>query len=478
MKRDGQRSWWKRTLPPAGGFAADSSLIAAANRIGSWFADGSRFADGFPGADGGRGGPPAQVDSKPAAGSKPAGVASTRLAAFLLHLLQDNLGAADAAFLSSGTASLTQLFRALRSAGVTRTHIGMSAYTCPDIAAAAVRAGFGVVAFDLDPRTLEIDLGRLDSAALQTCAAVVLSNLYGLPDNLEHWKQLAAVHQFAIIDDACQAAFSRRAAVDSNAVDSSAGVSVGCADETFGILSFGRGKAIQGMGGGAIVFPKSGSTAQHLDSVRQQIAASSLTRPAELSQGAVYMARAAGVAARLFEHPARYGIPSSIAWLGLGTTEFNTDFRIERAQPVQLLHAAAQLGASGTTRAEWTANARRWYEALRNLDVVQPFAERFLRTGVAAAGEDVAPIRYPILLRTKTLRDRVFAACTSAGVGASLSYPEPLTYYEELHLQRDAAPQAQTVSETILTLPIHRYVQAGDVQLAAGLIGEVLKKGE
>jgi dTDP-4-amino-4,6-dideoxygalactose transaminase len=123
--------------------------------------------------------------------------------------------------------------------------IAMSAYTCPDIAAAAIRSGHKVLAVDVDPKTLEPMFESISESYEKSISSLVLSNLYGLVDTLPSELVTTRLSPSAIVDDACQAALS-------DTPHGKVGARTGC----YGVVSFGRGKALGGVGGGALLLPQ------------------------------------------------------------------------------------------------------------------------------------------------------------------------------------------------------------------------------
>ena len=358
--------------------------------------------------------------------------------------LQAVFTADKAVLCSSGKEALYLLFSLLSRH--TDNHVAaMSAYTCPDIAAAALRAGWSVLPLEIERNTLDIDV----SAGLPVQpGAVVLSNLYGLPDDLARWESRGSGIIF--VDDACQAA----ASVDK-------GRRVGGRTK-FGILSFGRGKALCGIGGGAVLC--------FTGAEGKTPSGSSGKQPGVLGEGKDLMR---SVLYWLFENPVLYTLPASLPLLGLGETNVKKTFRLAPLSNVEAAHALEQLKGEAHERCKERTYS--WLQSLSDSGIIQPFKERGF--GVDSA---VFPIRYPVIFPSSTLRARAFAQFKAEGLGAALSYPKTLRGFAELKegLLNNETPNAEFAASAVMTLPVHRHVEQRHVDRGAEIIRRVIKEGE
>jgi perosamine synthetase len=304
----------------------------------------------------------------------------------------------------------------------------VSAYTCPDIAAVALRANLIVHPVNINHATLEMDITSVSPDILKQTCAVVLSNLYGLIDPIAEWKDLSKMYEFVIIDDACQAMLS----IDSKE-------HIGCRDDTYGVISFGRGKALCSIGGGCIIVPREDCLG--LAKIMQE-----RVRGDKISSvGIVYL-----MLCWLFEKPAFYRIASSMPFLRLGQTRFDVGFKIGDMTNAQVLAAIAQLDNIQRTVKTLTTNTARLSSLLRNCNVIQPFLDREIEHE-----SQMVLIRYPIIFRTKKERDIVATILMREGLGVSFSYPAILKSY--------LGDKTREHGPNLLTLPVHRYVTEADM---------------
>ncbi len=323
----------------------------------------------------------------------------------------------------SGTDALRQLVGSLRG---DRPYVGISAYTCPDLFSAVNAAGRKAVLFDIDPVTL---LPRPDSVPDHVrgqLGAVILSNLYGLVDPTDAWADFSSTQ---LIDDGCQAALG-----------DAAGVMIGA--RGVGVVSFGRGKAFSGVGGGAVI----GGTHSEASLGSEGFGVADLLR---------------GVTMWALENPRLYGIPASLPFLGLGETQVHLNVPSGRPSAVQLRYASYQLAHRAETAAVHRERMSWWSEALQPLAKLGKLVVPSIARG---AQSNVSPtlLRFPVLVE-RGLRAKLLDRLSRFGMSAS--YPATLNRYPEL------APQllvgniegAASVAERVVTLPLHRYVTQSDV---------------
>lgn len=323
----------------------------------------------------------------------------------------------------SGTEALRLVLgTVLRTAA--RPYVAISAYTCPDLYTAVHAAGFQAVLFDIDPKTLLPRPESLPELLREQIAAVILSNLYGLIDPTEGWNISPDV---VLIDDGCQAALGSVGAT----MVGSRGV---------GVISFGRGKAFSGVGGGAAL------------GVAARAAANATFGVGDLIRGAVMWA---------LEKPYLYGIPTALPFLGLGETAVHLELPSGTPSTIQRRYANFQLAHRNQTAAIHRERMGWWREALAALAargrVVLPEVARGERPD-----ESAVLLRYPILVDP---RDRAALLPRIGRYGVSRSYPTTLDSYAEIgsSVKHGDISGAVTVAQQLLTLPLHRYVTPADV---------------
>jgi len=357
--------------------------------------------------------------------------------AWFAESVKDYFPGRDGYFYSSGKKGLLALADYLREDS-SQPVVSLSAYSCPDLIACLAEKNFKFRFFDIDARTLEPVLEDEHLSA----DLVLLSNLFGLVDPYPSNTSEKSI----VLDDGCQGALSR-----------SAENRIGSRANSFGLLSFGRGKALPGLGGGALLVPE--ATSEKFEQGRS----SGKPLVNDMFKSFVFW---------LLQSPWFYRLPSSIPSLGLGQTHYLENVDTGLFSIGQVIVATSQL-LHIESRAEMHAeNSRKWTEALSGVELVQPLVERG-----GANIELEAPIRYPILVPGGVeMRDKLYQELTMAGLGASCSYPGVLPSYPQIldKVLSVADRGASEVAETILTLPVHRNVKDRDIDRTLEVIKKVI----
>ena len=348
---------------------------------------------------------------------------------------------------STGRAGMTILLRALRrQAGVHRSEVILPSYTCYSVAASVVKAGLRPRLVDIDPATLDYSVDQLEAIDGDKALAIVACNLYGFPNDMQSLRRVARRHGMYLIDDAAQAMGARAAGAWSGTVGD------------IGLFSFDKGKNVSAIDGGVVV---TNDDALALAFERE---CEGLPAP---GAGEICAQIAKALVYTVFLRPSLYWIPNSIPQLGLGRTVYTPEFPLQTSSALlTALAAETLLRLPELTRAR-VANATALLGALRTipgLDFVSPRA-------------DASPafLRLPVLLPDGAVRDRALAALTSAGIGASRSYPACLADVPELQPLIGAASGmgmtgGRRVAERILTLPTHPFVRGHDITRIAAVL--------
>ncbi len=363
--------------------------------------------------------------------------------------LCDYLGVRRVWLYSSGRAALTVALRGLAAARPERRQVVLPAYTCYSVAGAVARAGLTVRLVDLIDGTFEIDPEALARVTGPETLALIAPHLLGYPMDLHPFREVATEHGACLIDDAAQALGARLG-----------GRPCGAGGD-IGILSFGRGKPLTTLGGGALVCDN-----PELISLLEP-SAHDVGSPGRLAS--TMAAAQAGIYTQLL-HPRIYWLPSRLPFLKIGQTKFETDFPIRNMPAFKF----------GLLRG-----------ALRRLDMVNErrrlTAERLDRglAGLAGSTPIAAPsngfsfyLRYPLLLPDGAAVDRAIAALRDAGVSAGRLYPRPLNHVPEV---ADCSPDhggefphAERLARCLLTLPTYPHVDAGTVATICAVLRETL----
>lgn len=322
------------------------------------------------------------------------------------------------ALYASGREALRVAFRefALRSG---RDEVVIPAYCCFSIPAAAVAAGLRVRLVDVGDDA-QIDLDPLGRLPLDRAAAIVVCNLFGIPERTKPIVDLARAAGVSVVDDAAQSLGGR-----------SAEGPVGGRGEV-GVLSFGRGKPLSALGGGALTWERSPGDA----------AAPPLPRPRRwraLSRALLYR-----TALSPFVFPWLTAIPQ----LQIGATVFEPDF------PRNGIGGDSMALAGALVTGVLSAGRRR--AAVAERLGRQVAGETGFRPLLAAPDSDGVYPRLALVAPDSAARDRAILELQRLGCGASPMYPSALGGIDALrpHLLKGPDCQnARDLSSRLLTIP-------------------------
>ncbi|MDP9203227.1 MAG: DegT/DnrJ/EryC1/StrS family aminotransferase [Gemmatimonadota bacterium] len=356
----------------------------------------------------------------------------------LRALLQKEYDAHSVLLCGSGTQALTIAIRESMKCVDAKSSVALPAFSCFDVATAAVGADVRISIYDLDPDTLGPDLKSLERALGEGARVVVVAPLYGIPVDWDELRTLADRYGAILIEDAAQGNGATWK-----------GRMLGTLGE-ISVLSFGRGKGWTGGNGGAVLmrgsFEVSGEELPDIGVSRE--AESALTLAAQWALG----------------RPALYGIPASIPGLQLGETVYR-----EPRRETAITRAAAATLLATREDSEREAEMRR-VNAERLLAVFTGNAKlRLIRTqSEGSAGY----LRFPI---------RLSQGMTSLGsesdvlsFGIAPSYPRSLADLpraaERMSRVKRSQSGAQTLVRELITVPTHSYLRERDLaQISASL---------
>lgn len=352
-------------------------------------------------------------------------------------LIRDYLDVKHVFLASSGRAALFMLLKVM-SGDSRRDEVIIPSYTCFSVPSAVVRAGLKIRLCDIDRDTLDLNPEALAKADWGKVLCVVPSGLFGLPSDLPGICRTAGKNGAYVIDDAAQ---SFGGGIGENKSGSSGEA---------GILSLGRGKVLSTYEGGVIVTDS--------DEIGQKLSRLPEMQYAEGSMSKIgLMARLLGYS--VFVRPELFWIPSRLPFLELGVSRFDPDFPVSGLSVLQ-----ARIGSSVFGNLDrWNDARRRHAERLR-----EAFMDRKdLILPRLAEGARPVYIRFPVLVTSDSLRERIRTALIDGGIGASTAYPSGVHRIPGIspHLANpgEEFPRADFVAGAVLTMPTHPLLSDVDL---------------
>jgi dTDP-4-amino-4,6-dideoxygalactose transaminase len=339
----------------------------------------------------------------------------------LRSALRERLGAARVQLFASGREALRAALGALASRSGRREVI-VPAYTCFSVPSAVVAAGLRVRLVDQDPSGA-VDPAALDALPLERAAALLVGNLFGVAEPVAPLLAKLRPAGVALIDDAAQALGA-----------SCEGAPAGTRGDV-GLLSFGRGKPLEALGGGALIWPEGAKAL-----------------PPEPPSGSP--APLAAALALLGYSLASQGLAfrwlSAVPALGIGTTRFEPGFARGGLGGRALCLALARAGQLRAREERRIAEANRLARELRERTSLLPL--------MARAGDRGVYPRLAVLAPDADTKQAALAALDDLGAGASRMYPTTLEQAEGLAPFLEPGPActgARAFCARLLTLPTH-----------------------
>ncbi len=352
--------------------------------------------------------------------------------------LLELLGPSKLSLHASGREALRVAFCDL-AARSDRDEIWVPGYTCFSIPAAVVAAGLRVrlVEIGLDGR---IDPNALKRMPLERAAALVVSNLFGVPEPVAALREILNSRGVALVDDAAQSLGAR-----------SAEGPVGSRGDV-GILSFGRGKPLSALGGGALAWTGSDGPAD------------SIAPDAPSDRSLLALVRAAAFNLALL--PPVFRWLAAIPALQIGETRYDPNFEHGEIDGASLSLAAAVLPELETANRE---RARRAAALAGRITAETDFSPL-----VASEEDEAVYPRLGVLAPNVAARDA--ALCALTPIGATKMYPSALDAIEALRpnlADEPKTPVARELAARLLTLPTSSALSGERVEYAVRTLGKL-----
>lgn len=371
------------------------------------------------------------------------GIANDKLTGKLEREIKEYFGVPHVFLVSSGKAALFLILSGLKRLTGKRKVI-LPAYTCFSVPSAVRKAGLEIVLCDIRPDTLDFDFSQLRDLIDDDTMCVISTHLFGIPADVSKVRELCGNRKIFIIEDAAQAmgAVSDRGKLG-----------------TFGDVAFfslGRGKNVTCGSGGIIIT----SAEEIADSIRKDYADSEKVPMIEYMKNIVEI-----VFMMFFLRPDFYWLPKKLPFLKIGETRFYRTFPVRKLTGFQagLLYDWRQkLEALNRAR---SVNADGYIERLE------------LSNGMRIHANGIPYNRFPIYLEGKASKEEL---CESGDrMGISPMYPFPVHRIQEIRelFDRRGFGGAETVSDTLVTLPTHILVNEHDKMMILEAVGNVSRHG-
>jgi len=351
-------------------------------------------------------------------------------------------------YFASGTAALAAAISvAIRLKAIDEPEVILPAYGCPDLISAAIFAGAKPVLVDLEADRPWMNLEQLSAKLNEKTVAIIAVNLFGISERLEQLRPLAEKEGALLIEDSAQAFPS--------------GGENNIWQGDLVVLSFGRGKPVSLLGGGAVLHDTGNSRADELTRLLSE--GNSRSERSRKSRIAFWLK------AKLYNgmiSPRLYWLPQSLPFLHLGETRFHPLKSLEGIDPLRLSMLASNVKAyqhdSMTTQ-------NKLYEMLGQSDLSHSDITDLSRS--CENTKERRLLRYPLLVG-KAIRDQLYSELQRYGLGVSRMYPTILPEISGLEAlqQQGEFPEASSFAKRLLTLPTHSQVSQMDIDKMCQII--------
>jgi len=361
---------------------------------------------------------------------------------------------------SSGSAALALALKTLKTTS-SKVEVIMPAFTCPSILAAIVDAGLKPVICDLSYPYFSYDLNALERKIGSNTLAVIAVHLFGLPEQILKIRQITEKNNCFLIEDSAQLLEDKSIIKTScTGHKNSSSIEIGTQTDNLcdlSVFSFGRGKPFSLLAGGVVcvnnneLIPFIEKTYQRMPKGRKALSS------------AVYLAKLLAYA--ILFHPRFYWIPEKLPFLHIGETIFTTDVNYGRMLPL-----TKQLGIHMLPMLKNIGDRRR---TLTKLYADRLHHHRYRFDFFPDPGISAFLLRFPLLFKNSSDRDRNLFLLKKSGLGASGSYPAPINRIAGVSSYLNSQmffPNALLISQRVLTLPLHDFVKNSDVDACAAII--------
>ena len=331
----------------------------------------------------------------------------------------------------SGTAALAAAVKvAVARHGHPVPEVLLPAYGCPDLISAVLYARAKPVLVDLHKNTPWLDYEQLSQKITERSVAIISVNFLGLKEKMERLRAIADSSGILLIEDSAQSL------LDPNSDPLIRG--------DFIIQSFGRGKPVSLLGGGAVLY-------------RDKLLGAKLLDIITTAEPDVVGRLSAQFRIRLYNallSPHVYGLAARLPFLHIGATRFKPLLNISPAS----FHVKSYLAPNIELYRSNYHGAQEWIGAMLarvNAAAIMDLAH------LSQAKRHTRLLRYPLLITDSGLREHLYRRLRNSGLGVSKMYPNTLPHIpglEKVFEKHERYPNAELFASRILTLPTHRGV--------------------
>jgi dTDP-4-amino-4,6-dideoxygalactose transaminase len=342
-----------------------------------------------------------------------------------------------AQYYNSGTVSLAAAIKtAIKITKLDEPEIIVPAYGCPDILSAVIYAGAKPVFVDFEENRPWMNISQVEQKITRSTAAIICVNFLGIAERITTIKKITNDRKIFIIEDSAQA---MPACIDGRSWNGD-----------FVVISFGRGKPVNLLGGGAMLY-KENSIKSYQDSF------------IAIHKTSWYKSAAYRLKAKLYNkiiNPRFYIYLQYIPFLDIGKTKYKPIRSMDGFDEYRLSILNDNIEAYCNKSVE---------RQLKVHEIINSYVRKKYNlidlTIECLHDLNIPLLRYPLLIDSSS-RDELYSELCKQGLGASRLYPTVLPNYlkdDMKHISQDDYPCAYDFSCRILTLPTHQGITETDI---------------
>jgi dTDP-4-amino-4,6-dideoxygalactose transaminase len=335
----------------------------------------------------------------------------------------------------------TALYVLLKAYGLKKSdEIIMPAYMCETVSQLLIDMGFRINFVDIEKDTYNINIEDLMEKVSKSTKAIIPVHMFGNPCEMKSILEIANDYDLIVIEDAAQAMGAEYH-----------GKKVGVIGDS-GFFSFGRGKPITTMDGGAIVTndDKIAEKSREIISAfkKQKVVALSmlvkLLGYSSLRNRTIYRL--------IYKIVRNDNLRGDINISNLG-------FKFSNIQASIGLVQLSRLDEFNKSRTE-------------NAKFLREHLERVKGIKLQRISKNAKPIylRFPIRVDTKVKRDRVISDLNKSGIESSVVYPVALPQF---HGISDECKNTEEAVKKTIALPTHPCVEKTDLERIIVVLKEI-----
>ncbi|MBD3168586.1 MAG: aminotransferase class V-fold PLP-dependent enzyme [candidate division Zixibacteria bacterium] len=349
---------------------------------------------------------------------------------------------------SSGKSALYLILKSSAEIYPGKDEVIIPDYTCWTVPSAVIRAGMKLKTIDIQPGNFGIDPQQLEENISGKTLTVIAAHLFGIPGDIEAIEKICRERGVILIDDAAQALGAK---VGGRQIGSFGDASA---------LSFGRGKNITTLSGGAAVIRNN-----ELRDVANGIYSREFSNPLtgalkDTIQLAAY---------KILFNRHLYWIPDTMPFLELGKTEFNPRFDIHKLPENRASRGAMMIGNLERITGHRVETGRKYRERLSGIGQIElPEPE---------LNSQPVYLRYPVILKDEKRRRYILEKGHSLGISAM--YPGKVSSIDGIspYLSGNdiSNPNAEYIARGLVTLPTHFQINDVDVRRISDFITDAVR---